>query len=324
MKTACLAFTKSGEEIARKLKKELEGEVECFYRDSYKRNIRWIFSRCDAVVFISATGIAVRTAAPLLQDKTTDPAVVVVDDMARYAISLVSGHLGGANDLARKVANILGCQPIVTTASDSRGFEAVDLYAKRFGLAIEDMADAKTITAMMVEGGRIGFFSDYTPPIQYSNLTADRPEGCIFVDIAADIKCETPRCVLRPKVLTVGLGFRRGKSGAEIQSAIRRVFAENNLDTDCIKALATIDLKRGEKGLLETRKAFDCSLSIYSGDDLLPMQRHFDQSRFVAETTGVGAVCEPCAFLGGNRLIVNRTAIDGITVAVSKPDKGAV
>lgn len=321
MKIACLAFTRLGEAVAQRLQAHLPEQVDCFFRDNYREQLDRVFRDYDAVIFISATGIAVRLAAPYLTSKSTDPAIVVVDDMAMFAISLVSGHIGGANDLARRVATLLKCQPVITTASDNRGVEAVDVFAERCGLVIENMVDARTITAMMVDGRKIGFRSVYTPRIDYPQLTDQQPDGVIVVDIADDISREIPCCVLRPRVLTVGLGFRRGKSGAEIRNAISMVFAENKLALKSIRRIATIELKQDEPGLHQAVAALGCELVIYSAEDLKAVQKHFAQSELVLATTGVGAISEPCAFLGGNRLIVNRTIIDGITVAVSEPER---
>ena len=154
MKIACLSFTREGEKIARQIEDQLDEPVNCFDKSNYQPNLSRIFADYEGIVFISSTGIAVRLSAPYLKDKVSDPAVVVVDDMARFAISLVSGHIGGANSLAEKIAKLLGCQPVITTASDSRGIESVDLFAKNNGYLIRDLNAVRQITVLMLEGKR--------------------------------------------------------------------------------------------------------------------------------------------------------------------------
>lgn len=320
MKIACLSFTRYGDKLAESIKKDLPEEVDVFDKSSYQDVLPRIFKEYDAIVFISSTGIAVRLAAPFLISKTEDPAIVVIDDTAKFAISLVSGHLGGANELAKTLADVLNCQPVITTASDNRGIEAVDLFAKRHQLVIEDMQSVKNITAMMVDGKRIGFYSPYPEKINYTNLVRNHPEGCIFVDSAEKIDCSVPYCLLRPKVLYVGIGCRQGKSSDEILAAVHQVFRINNLSLKSIDSLATIELKKDEPGIKQACKVLGCQLTIFPVEQILTIEQHFEQSDFVRETTGVGAVSEPCAVLSGGNLIVKKQMIDGITIAVAKKE----
>jgi cobalt-precorrin 5A hydrolase len=324
LKIACLTFTQSGEQIAATIRTAFrklgsgETQVDIFTKNDYKEHLHDIFREYTGIVFISSTGIAVRLSAPFLQDKTRDPAVVVVDDLGRYAISLISGHLGGANDLTNEIADILDCQPIITTASDGRGIEAVDLFAKRNNLFIENLNDAKIITAMMAEGHPIRLISEIDARIGYDNIVDDNPAGCIYVTSQDQVNCDVPYCILRPKNLNVGLGCRRGKTKEEILKAITQVFQKHNLHLNSIKAIATIDVKKDEVGILETCKALLCELHFYTREDIKQVQHHFSTSQWVQSTIGVFAVCEPCTYLAGGELIVEKTVIDGITVAVSR------
>lgn len=129
--------------------------------DSVGRWTQKQFGQADGLIYIGAAGIAVRAIAPYLKDKMTDPAVVVIDDQSRYAVSLLSGHVGGANALAEEAAQILGAVPVITTASDVRGLTAVDVWARRRGLLISDRILAKETAAALVNGEEVGFFSDY-------------------------------------------------------------------------------------------------------------------------------------------------------------------
>jgi cobalt-precorrin 5A hydrolase len=277
-----------------------------------------IFQEYDGIVFISATGIAVRLSAPFLQDKTLDPAIVVVDDLGRYAISLVSGHLGGANDLAQVLAHILDCEPIITTASDGRGLEAIDLFAKRHGFLIENMRHAARITTLMVEGAPIQLLSEVPASIHYHNLVDEAPAACIYVTSQNSVDCDLPHCLIRPRILNVGIGCMRGKTKEGILRAIAQVFQDHNLTINSIKAIATIEIKKDEPGILETCETLGCELKIYTTDQIKQVQHLFSQSQFVQSQIGIPAVCEPCAYLAGGEIIVKKTALDGVTVAVAR------
>jgi cobalt-precorrin 5A hydrolase len=320
MKIACLSFSRFGDALAEKIKQRSKDDIECYYKSDYKVELPRIFNDFEGIIFISSAGIAVRLIAPYLTSKSQDPAVVVVDDTAKFAISLVSGHLGRANELTRNLAEILGCQPVITTASDNRGIEAVDMFALRNKLVIEDLQAAKRITALMVDGKRIGFYSPFHQKIDYPNLVRNHPEGCIFVDIAEKIDCSVPFCLLRPKILHIGIGCRKETPANGIIEAIEQVFRANNLSLKAIASLATIDLKKHEPGIMEACRYFGCELITYTPVQLKTVEHLFQQSDFVRETTGVGAVSEPAAYLSGKNLIVSRQVFEGITLAVSKMD----
>lgn len=322
MKIACLSFTSNGEDIAKNLKEKLEYDVDIYKKSELKvnlhENVEKIFKSYDGIVFISSTGIAVRLIAPFIKDKTKDPAVVVVDDLGRFSISLLSGHIGGANFLAEEISAAIGATPVVTTASDGRGIEAVDMFAKRNGLLIESMEDAKNITAMMVEGRKIGFISEIDLGINYKNIVDKNPEGCIIVTSKKDFPCEIPCCILRPRILNLGVGCRRGKTKGEILELVYKVFDENNLSVKSIKSIGSIDIKADEVGIIETAKELGCEFKTFSREVIEAVEDKFEGSSFVKSRVGVKSVAEPCAYLLGGKIIIKKTAGNGVTTAVSK------
>lgn len=317
-KIACITFTRHGTILAEEIRAGLDGEVEILTKETYRSALPRIFETCDGIVFIASAGIAVRLCAPFLQDKTHDPAIVVVDDLGRYAISLLSGHLGGANALAQKIALILGAQPVITTASDARGFEAVDLFAQRNHLDIENLTDVKTITAMMVDEQPITLLSEISVTWNYPYLVEQQAVGYVYVTSQQTVNCDRPHCILRPKNLNVGIGCRRGKTQEDILQAIQQVFARHNLALKSIRVLATVDMKQEEQGLIEASKTLNCPLQCYSKEEIRQVQQRFAASPLVQAKIGVTGVCEPCAFLAGGKLIVGKTAINGVTIAVAK------
>lgn len=292
------------------------------------------FSRREALVLVMACGIAVRLLAPLVQDKRRDPAVVVMDEAGRFAVSLLSGHWGGANRLAEQLAAAVGAQPVITTATDVHGLYAVDLLARELGVKPEPFARIKEFNAAMLRGETVAVFTGEPDilPGEYPGLTfrdlsrlgaaaeaalpfralltsADRLEG----DRENDI-------YLRPPSLYVGLGCRRGTPAAEIITAILDVLARYNLAAGSLAGLASIDRKADEPGLLAAAAQLQVPVQFFGTEEIEAVSSDCRQSEFVKQTMGVGAVCEPTAILAarGGRLIVEKQKMKGITVAVAE------
>ena len=167
----CICFTAQGKETAmrllEKLNQQMEMSVDCLdytgseHSKPLKQVVQEAFQEKDAILFIGAAGIAVRLIAPWVRDKMKDPAVLVIDEQGRYTIPILSGHMGGGNELAEAAAQILGAEAVVTTATDLRQAFAVDVFAAENGLVISDRELAKRISAAELRGEKIGFFSDY-------------------------------------------------------------------------------------------------------------------------------------------------------------------
>lgn len=323
MRAACITYTDSGQSIAEIIESGMKN-VTVFRNSDYDGGIKSIigdiFKSYDRIAFICAAGIAVRMIAPYVRRKTVDPAVVVVDDMGRYSISLLSGHIGGANELAREIADLIGAEAVITTGSDARGIEGVDMFAQRYGLEIESMEDAKEITSIMVNGGGIRLISEIETSINYGNISDDVYKGCILVTSQERVDCLRPYCVLRPKNLNIGIGCRRGKSSQHILNAIYEVFRANNLSMKSIKSVSSIDVKRNENGIIEACHILGCKFMTFSAMEIRSLKGMFTKSAFVESKVGVPSVAEPCACLGGGKLIVGKNIINGVTIAVARED----
>ncbi|HHW28006.1 MAG TPA: cobalt-precorrin 5A hydrolase [Syntrophomonadaceae bacterium] len=321
MKCAVISFTDAGERMAKTISQRIPN-TDIYSNKEYPAGVKYeigaIFEEYNRIVFVCAVGIAVRLIAPYIKDKTRDPAVVVVDDLGRYAISLLSGHLGGANDLAREIAEAIGAPAVITTASEGRGIEAVDMFAQRCGLVIENMEDAKTITSIMVNGGTLRVISEINQQINYPRISDTGYDGCLFITSRTAISCDQPYCVLRPKNLTVGVGCRKGKSKDDILNAIYTVFKENDLSIKSIDCLASIDLKKEEQGLIQACEELGCDFKTFTKEQINSVQQSFAGSPFVKGAVGVGCVCEPCAYLASGEIIVGKRSLDGVTVSVGR------
>lgn len=344
MKTAIVTLTAGGAALGRKLTEGFpqsdlfvhpkffrDGNREKPIKGSFTLFIGEIFSRYTSLIFIMAAGIVVRSIAPYLRDKKTDPAVVVMDEKGTFVISLLSGHLGGANNLTWEIADFLSATPVITTASDVNDRIAVDTLAMLYHCTIEDFKEATKITAHIVNGEEVGILSSIpitTPlPSNVRLLKAEDMHGVINIkgliyitenEVQHLIPCD--KVVLRPRNLIVGLGCRKGKQKTEILGAITEVFQQAGLSINSIKKLATVDVKKEESGMIEAAEALGVPLCIVSREEILRIEDQFAASSFVKETIGVGAVCEPAALISSNEgsVIIGKKACKGITIAVVK------
>lgn len=276
-----------------------------------------VFNNSDAIVFVGSVGIAVRKIAPYVKDKTTDPAVVSIDELGKFVIPLLSGHIGGANDLALNLAEKLGSTPVITTATDINHKFSVDAWAARNGYAIASLCRAKTVSAEILEND-VALSSDY--PI----ITA-LPNGVVMgesgkVGIRLSVYRDEPfekTLRLIPPILHLGIGCRKGTEMSVIQEAVDTVLKTNSIDPRAVKCAASIDLKSGEEGLLQFCREKKLPVSFYSAEELKAVQGEFTPSEFVQSVTGVDNVCERAALIGAEKLIVKKTVMNGVTVAVA-------
>ena len=279
------------------------------------------FARSDALIFVSACGIAVRSIAPFVRDKMDDPAVVCVDECGHYCVSLLSGHVGGANRLARTVALLVGAEPVVTTATEVRGIFAVDEWAAGQGLALCDREEAKAVSAHLLAGGTVGMRSDWP-------IAGDLPEGLVWdeaglcelgVSVSLDPGARPFEHTLRlvPRVVTVGMGCRRGTTADALMDVLGRCLAQAHVAWEAVAAVATINLKADEEGLLALADRLGVPLRSYTAEQLAGVEGTFSSSAFVLQTVGVDNVCERAACAAGGTLIAHKFAMDGVTVALA-------
>ena len=330
-----IAFTKAGCALAKKLADGLglgSGSVCGPARfadelgiDAYGSLDAWTqahFTTDDALIFVGASGIAVRAIAPHVRDKFSDPAVVSVDEAGRFVVPLLSGHVGGANELAREVAAITGGQAAVSTATDVNGLFAVDEWAARHGFAILERSIAKEISAALLDGRPVGFKSDFELDEKPSGVT----EGAAdigFVVSLDDSAMPFPRTLhLVPRVATVGVGCRKGTDPSALEQAVADALAEANVSAKAVTAIASIDVKKDELAILELASKMGWSPVFYTADELAAVPGEFSSSDFVKRTVGVDNVCERAACASGGELVLGKQACGGITVAIACVKEG--
>lgn len=287
------------------------------------------FSQKEGIVFIGAAGIAVRAIAPYIKSKAEDPAVVVMDDMGRFSISLLSGHLGGANELAERLAEMAGGQAVITTATDIHGRFAVDLFAKEQGLVITELKKIKEISSAILKEENVGFHCDFP-------VSGELPSGLIqgeacrtnlWITIKEGSRDEVLKESLKlvPRILILGIGCRKGAPAETIEKVVDRAFKEWNLSFEGLSACASIDIKKEEQGICQFASAKGVPFYTYPAEVLAKTEGEFSSSSFVKQVTGVDNVCERAALtcvkeLGGGKLLVRKQAAEGVTAAVAVRD----
>jgi cobalt-precorrin 5A hydrolase len=368
---ALVAISRRGAALARRLAVALEGEVTLHLERRLLQPgdqatafdlplrpvIRPLFQQHQALVLFMPVGAVVRLLAPSLGDKHRDPAVVCVDDAGRFAVSLLSGHVGGADQLAEEVARILGAAPVITSASHVTGTLAVDLLGRKLGWTLEAESPAVTrASAAVVNGERVGVFQEagepnWWPPdrrlpdniILYSSLEDLARGGCAAALLITDREVpraggsyqqalgDIPLVLYRPRSLAVGMGCRRGVPRAELEELLVDTFSGCNLSRRSLSCIATADLKQDEVGILELAEQYDVPVVCYSAEDLNAV---FERSPAgVAEIAsrptpsdrahsllGIWGVSEPAALLaaGSRELLVPRRKTTRATIAVAR------
>ncbi len=318
MKLAFLAFTDRGFALAETLAQALGGSVtRCGRPDSLAEWTEKQFAGSDGLVFVGAAGIAVRAIAPYIQKKWRDPAVVAVDECARFAVPLLSGHLGGANRLARALGAVCGAQAAVTTATDVNGVFAVDEWAACQGLAVVNPGQIKRISGRLLAGGGVRVYSAY--PIR-----GDCPPGVEIVqtlpaDLVVSARQVQATLLLAPKSTVLGVGCRKGTPCSALDSALQRFLQQTRLQIESVCAVASIDLKKEEPGLVAFCRAHGWALHTCDAESLRALPGEFTRSEFVRGVTGVDNVCERSAVLvSGGSLCERKFVSDGVTMAAAE------
>lgn len=353
MKIAILSVTNNGAEWGQKLLKALMPENQCVIYEKKDRQsgkeavlyerirplLKDIWENHDAFIFIMSVGIVVRDISPFLRHKSLDPAVVVMDERGFNCISLLSGHLGGANDLTRKVAELSGANPVITTASDINGLVVPDAIAKKLGYDIESYAVLKKVNGCIVAQERVYCFIDDKLPekddfiiaaqklgMEFSvlkdGMTIPDAEGLIYLSEYGNKLPFKNTLYLRPKSIIAGIGCKRGSSEQHIKNALKEALAELDINIKCVKAVCSAWVKSDEEGLVSLAGNMRVPVHFYDKEILEEtIDKHdLEKSDFAEKQIGVGNVCEAAAMSYAKEmtLIKGKTAYQGVTVALAR------
>ncbi|MBB6443941.1 cobalt-precorrin 5A hydrolase [Bacillus benzoevorans] len=350
---AIAAITKHGVEISRRLH-QVFSQTDVYYMDKFSKcdeEIKGIqlfsgsvklllpalFQQYKGIILIISLGAVVRMIAPLLKDKKTDPAVVVIDDRGENVISVLSGHIGGANELTREVAAALHARAVITTASDVQKTIPVDLFGSRFGW-VWDSAEKLTPvsasvvneehTAIVQESGELNWWMYETPLPQnlviYDSIQEAlkaKPNAALIITHRLLNKEEETilqnGIVFRPKSVAIGMGCNRGTTAEEIEKVIIETLSELGISLKSVKALCTIDLKKDEKGLLEVTGKYGWAFVCYSPATLNQAEIHAP-SETVYRYTGAYGVSEPAVriYTGASELELVKKKSGNVTISV--------
>lgn len=315
-----ISFTKRGAALARHLADALGGEAcRCAGAEDLRQWTRRNFVPGGALVFVGAAGIAVRAIAPHIKSKTSDPAVVVVDEGGHFAIPILSGHLGGANDLARQIGAICGAVPAVTTATDVSGVFSVDQWARRQGCAVINPEGIKAVSSRLLRGERISWFSQWDisgPPPAGIALVPSARQSQVSVTLSGE---EGTLLRLVPRIGVLGVGCKRGTSAQTLEHAVQALLQSGGICPQAVVRVCSITQKRDEPGLQEFCRARNLPLSFFSPEELAQAEGHFSASDFVQRTVGVDNVCERSAVLGsgGGALWLSKRTGEGTALALA-------
>lgn len=335
MKIRLVSYTKNGRETARKIAERLaldghlcrrfalpkfSGQGDEALTQSSREWAREGFAEADALVFCCAAGIAVRAIAPWVKDKTSDPAVIVADEKGSFVVPVLSGHIGGANELAVSIARITGGTPVVTTATDVNGLFAVDVFAERNHLFITDMGLAKEVSAALVAGEKVSFRSDIPFDGELpEGLTDDAKRIGVSVSPRTGYAPFEKTLFLIPRRYAVGVGCRRGKQEEELEKFVSENLEACGISPREVRCIASIDIKKDEEGLIALAAKLGLPFITYSAETLMSAEGDFTASEFVRSQTGVDSVCERAAVTAaGGKLIKKKTSANGMTFALAE------
>lgn len=318
---AVISVTELGDKIGRKINNKFGGEIYCkskIKNFSLDEVVQKSFKECDSIIFISSTGIAVRAISKYLKSKDVDPAVVVVDVCNKFTISLVSGHLGGANELALNVSKFLENTPVITTATDNLNKKAPDIIAKENNLIIDSLDMAKEIASRLVNNKSVYFKDDLNKikcPKGYINSDTIK-ENTLWITDKITSKDDVLRLIRKHIVL--GIGCRRDTSSEKMFSFIEKTLIDNEIDIRSIKTVASIDIKSDEKAILDLKDKLNVELKFFTKEEIKKVHNNYEGSDFVERNVGVRAVSEPVVELLGAEIIIDKIKFEGITLTIGR------
>ena len=352
MKIAIIAITRNGALLGQKLAKGLSGtqllvssryagqagtEKKSFDPSRLNELITSLWPEYNGFVFIMATGIVVRLVAPLLESKEKDPAIVVMDDAGKFAISLVSGHLGGANELAERCAFASGARAVITTATDANHLPSFDMLAKEQDWVIDDISRVKTLNSLLLDGeeiavvdssgrtrcwfhgrGKLSFYDSFDEAIK------SRASGFLFVtnrNLPPQTQTEKS-LILRPRNLVLGIGCNRGTSTVEIEALVASQLKRLLLSIKSVACIATAAAKQDEPGLTAFAKQLGVPLVCYDSEQLNSMTAPSPPSQHAFKAIGAIGVAEPAALLASNggSLLLKKVKSENATLAVAEKE----
>jgi len=320
MKKCIISITKGGYELSEIIKFKDSGyKIFALKKLTNKKEEEIIklknfiienFNKYDLIVFIMASGIVIRLIKDLIVDKKSDPAIIVMDQKGKNIISLLSGHLGKANEYTLELAKLLNSNPVITTASDTLKTISVDIFAKMNNLKLVDYSAATKVTAHIVNGKKVNINFNLADNVKFDQNN-NGVDGLINITNIDNVN-------LYDKNLVISMGCRKEKESFEIVKFIYESLIKNNLSIYSINKLVSIDIKKNEIGLIEAAEFFSVPFETIKTKDIKKIENRFNGSDFVKKSIGVSAVSEPCGFLGSNEgvKLLSKQKKNGMTISI--------
>jgi len=318
MKLGFITVTKGGKQLAAKLVSRLQDAIILPKGKTIAETTKENWRNFDGFVFIMSTGIVVRTIAPLLQHKHHDPCIIVIDEKGRHVISLLSGHIGGGNQLAHHLASLTGGEPVITTASDTLGLIPLDLWAEQQNLHIDSQKKLTATSARLVNQGSLTLYSDVTVdslPKELKQIT--EPEKADVIISHRDIYSRMAT-IFRPRNLIVGIGCNRGTPEREFEESLKELLDDCSLSRSSIRNLSSIDKKNDEVGLLEFALKNQWEIDFFTKESINEL-KNLEISYAALKAVGAIGVAEPTALLSGctDLLLSRKRKWKNITMAIA-------
>ena len=326
MKIAIISITEQGQLISDKLYSNLDNNPLILHVQQYHKNVKEtiknIFNEFDCIIGIMASGIMIRSIAPYVNSKLSDPAILLVDDNGNFVISLLCGHFGGANDLTHKIADLINATPVITSSTDVNNKIGIDSIAKQYYCNLENTSNIKFINRALVDNRKVELYlpSEFsfilTDSVRYSyNIHIDNTLEMIVSEI------DGHKVILIPRRLVMGIGARKNIATSKGELAVLEACKILEVPVDRIDLFATADVKAKEQGILDVMTKYNKKLEIVEMSDIKNYENNdISKSDFVMKQFGVKGVCEPsCLIVNGDNseLIFKKTAYNGVTIAVS-------
>lgn len=334
MKMAIISVSDKGKTLALKLKDKLDDDSTIIRCDLYHKNVKnyfpVLFYEYDAIIAIMASGILIRSIAPLVESKVTDPAVLNIDDNGNFVISTLSGHLGGANELAHKISGLIDATPVITTSTDVNKKLGIDVLAKDLYLTIDNTEEILYFNKAILEGNELSFTinpnKNFDYLFEYLNNNTLEIDLSIYYSskISVDeihVEIDEHKIILKEKKIIVGIGCRRGKECEKIYDGLKKSLDDLNIMPSRVNMLTSAEIKKDEKGILELSDKLEIPVEFVKIDKLrLFESRDVTKSDFVYSKFGIYGVCEPSALIMAgfdSKLIYKKTSYDGVTISIA-------
>lgn len=351
-KIAILSITNGGREKALEIKNHLKN-VDAFFikRDtdykneqitvvnkSLKEFVPEIFDKYDYLIFIMSTGIVVRTIAPLVVSKFSDPAILVMDEKGHNIISLLSGHMGGANEMTLYISNLINSNPVITTATDVNKKSSLDMIAKSLNAHIDNFRDnVLKVNSMIVNNEEVHIYIDGNYKINHQGFTLydektdlDKVKSLVVVTnkkyinkmLNKDIENLNEKIIkVVPKDIVIGIGCKKNTDSDHMKNSLLKFLDEYNIDINGVKEIGSIEIKKDEKAIIDLAKFLDVKFKTFSVDEISKVDYLYEKSQWVKKNVGVYSVSDPVAhLLSEGRVIINKQKYDGITFSIGRID----